>query len=235
MCSNYREDLTDHIPGIEEDVLSEHRVHIFAGEYSADLVCTRSEIRELACGHLAAEGIIECADDIKSISISNDETGVTVCVCDRTLEREARRKPPAFIPFDSDLINRLSRQFLCSGVIHEKTFATHTAGIVKDGEFVCVFEDISRHCAIDKAIGYSVLSEIDMSSCMLFTTGRVQEETVKKVINAGIPMIVSKTVATKQAIEVAWDNDITLIGKARGDSLPVCYSCTAPKDCGTNV
>ena len=53
-------------------------------------------------------------------------------------------------------------------------------------------EDIGRHNAVDKAVGYAVLNDIPLSGCMIFTSGRVPVDMVEKVIVAGIPVLVSK-------------------------------------------
>ena len=68
---------------------------------------------------------------------------------------------------------------------------------------VCRMEDIGRHNALDKCIGYALLKQLELSECILFTTGRVPTDMVQKVIAAGIPVLASKAVPTDQAIELA--------------------------------
>jgi FdhD protein len=82
-------------------------------------------------------------------------------------------------------------------------------------------EDISRHSAIDKAIGYGILHDTDLTQCMIYSSGRVQADTVHKLVNAGVPILISKSVPTLQAIELAKDKGITIIGKAWPDGYKV--------------
>ena len=226
-----REDIVYHMAGIDEYTLSEHRLKIVVGETGRELICTRSDLRELVYGYLISEGIIASAEEVISIYLKDDESVASVSVSEIPAgDSKEAGSTPFFVPFDPDMISDMSACFLASGTLHNKTSATHLAALAKDGEFLCVFEDISRHCAIDKAIGYGACAGIDMSNAMLFTSGRVQEDTVRKLLNSGIPVLISKATATKQAIDLARENNMTLIGRARGDSPLACYNCTVPTD-----
>ena len=118
-------------------------------------------------------------------------------------------------------ICRLAQAFLDHEGIHTYTSAAHMAILAKGKNILCIMEDISRHCAIDKVIGYGILHDIDLSECMIYSSGRVQKDTVHKLVNAGVPLLASKSVPTLQAIEYAKSMGITIIGKAWPDGYKV--------------
>ena len=125
------------------------------------------------------------------------------------------------IAWTGEQVSRLAKVFLEYEGIHTYTSAAHMAILAKGDDILCVMEDISRHSAIDKAIGYGILHDTDLTQCMIYSSGRVQADTVHKLVNAGVPILISKSVPTLQAIELAKDKGITIIGKAWPDGYKV--------------
>ena len=91
-------------------------------------------------------------------------------------------------------------------------------GYYEEAEFVAPkwFKDITNTNAIYKAIGYSLTYGIDMSGCMLLTSGKIVKENVRACYISGCHVLVSQSPPTRQAIEYAMDKDVTLIC-CRGD------------------
>ena len=83
------------------------------------------------------------------------------------------------------------------------------------------FEDISRHNALDKAVGHMLLTAADPAGCILYTTGRVPADMVQKAVMAGVPVLVSKSVPTDAAVELAEEYRLQLLCKAWPDSYTV--------------
>ncbi len=81
--------------------------------------------------------------------------------------------------------------------------------------FMC--EDIGRHNAVDKVIGYGLLEKYDLTNTVLLLSGRLLSNIVSKGINAGIPVIASMTVATSEGIWAARNSNRTLIGSLSDD------------------
>lgn len=133
-------------------------------------------------------------------------------------ERKEKIKPVEWSPGQ---IYGLAEAFLGYEGLHKCTSASHMAILAMGDEIITVMEDISRHCAIDKVIGYGMLNGTDLSKCMIFTSGRVQYDTVRKLVNAGVPILVSKSVPTMEAAGLAKDRGITLIGRAWPDRYTV--------------
>ena len=179
--------------------------------------------KEFVTGHLFGQRVINSAADITSIALNNDTAEVIVP------EIIARVNPPMI---HSELIVRKEDVFDCVRAILKsevflETEAVHSAGLFRNGsEAICIAEDLGRHNALDKVIGYGLLNDIDFSSTLAASTGRQPSEMILKCRNANIPIIATKGVPTTFAIEIARKEGITIAGLVRGDSMMV-YSTPA--------
>ncbi|MGA1194387.1 MAG: formate dehydrogenase accessory sulfurtransferase FdhD, partial [Kiritimatiellia bacterium] len=113
-------------------------------------------------------------------------------------------------------------------IIHEamleqqSTFAgtggSHAAAIATaDGELLCVYEDIGRHNAVDKVIGFILENDLTAQADVLAVSGRVSFEIVQKCARAGIPVLAAVSAASSLAVESADQWGITLAGFCRED------------------
>ncbi len=96
-----------------------------------------------------------------------------------------------------------------------KTGGVHSAVLFTHGKPVVSVCDVGRHNTIDKVVGYAGLNGIDRSSSIIGCSGRQPGAMVKKVANAGIPVIVSRASSTDQGIAAAEKAGVTLICFAR--------------------
>ena len=117
----------------------------------------------------------------------------------------------------------MAKDFVKDSKIHRRTQGTHSCYLVVEGEVVFQAEDLGRHNAMDKAIGYAVRNGYNRQDCMLFTTGRVPTDMVQKVVFAGIPILVSKSVPTDEAVAMAQRYNLTLICKAWPDKFQLYH------------
>lgn len=115
----------------------------------------------------------------------------------------------------------LADAFQKDSKLHRETSGTHSCYVCVEGKIVFSAEDIGRHNAMDKAIGYIYMNGMNPLETMLFTTGRVPLDMVQKAINAKIGVLVSKSVPTAQAVELAKKHGLILICKAWPDSFVV--------------
>lgn len=95
-----------------------------------------------------------------------------------------------------------------------------------EGELIHEGEDIGRHNALDKVIGYSILKQQKAKmDGFLFFSGRAGFEMLQKAARAGIDVVVAIGAPTTFALEIAEENEITLIGFTNKNSFNI-YSCS---------
>jgi FdhD protein len=78
-------------------------------------------------------------------------------------------------------------------------------------------EDISRTCALEKALGAALLAGADLRSSILFLTSRIPRSFVRKAARVGIPIVAAVSAPTFEAVEEAERLGICLCGFVRGD------------------
>jgi FdhD protein len=92
----------------------------------------------------------------------------------------------------------------------------HSAALFdKDGNNLCLMEDIGRHNCIDKIAGFMAINKIEFSDKIIFTTGRLSIDVIYKVCRMTVPVIVSNSSITHSAILLAKKVNLTAIGYAR--------------------
>jgi FdhD protein len=229
--------------GFEDEVAVEEPLEIRVdGAALAVTMRTPGHDEELALGFLLGEGLIEGPREagppadlagntvevagplLRDIAARSFYTSSSCGVCGKgALEEVAVACSPAAagpqLPraLLADLPERLRQPTFA------RTGGLHATGLfTPEGELVCVREDVGRHNAMDKVIGWALRSGlVPLYPHVLCVSGRLSFELVQKAAVAGAPVLVGVGAPTSLAVRLAEDRGITLAGFARGGRVNV--------------
>lgn len=188
---------------------------------------------------LSLEELVDEDDDVKRIAevvthhrrpvtprLHNTSSACGICGSDVIESTLALRPSPAadadlrFAPSVivsmPDAMRQAQRHFDSSGGVHA------AALIEPDGNVICVREDVGRHNAVDKVIGWALQNRgLPLTDVGLQVSGRASAELVHKAIMAGIPLLSAVSAPTTLAVDLAREGQLTLVGFVRGDSFNI--------------
>ena len=210
------------------------------------MLATPTDLEEFALGFSITEGIIKNPQELLSARIYNRSNGIEVqlkipdhrfqCLADKgrnltgrtgcglcgasTLSQAIRQ--PDQVNGDLTLSAAELRSALTdikqhqklnqlTGAVHAAAWATPKQGILN------VREDVGRHNALDKLIGFLLRSGKDLSTGFVIVTSRASYEMVQKTAWVGITLLAAVSAPTGLAIRLANETGLTLIGFARDD------------------
>ena len=243
-CPLFREvAVTEPIRSDRRPVPEEAPIRFFYnGREAVILLCTPRELKELAVGWLFAERFIRGTDEITALEVCEELGSVAVQASPDRWEGSSQRRR-AFtsgcgggvtaLVLPDDLIVPVNRSpepncslvkvMLAGAVQYKRTGGIHCAALTDGKSILIQSEDIGRHNAVDKVIGRGLLEGALFSDTHLLTTGRVSSDMVIKAIRAGIPAVISVSVPTSLAVEIAARAGLLLIGRA-ARSEPAFYT-----------
>jgi FdhD protein len=205
---------------------------------------------DLAAGFLAAEGVVASPGDIAGIRMCDENVAdvtlagpvpaaaegvrrnfltTSACgVCGKdsidAIRVRARydvsadpvRVSPAVLASLPIRLREAQRVFASTGGLH-------AAGLFRaDGTMLVVREDVGRHNAVDKVMGWALLQElVPLTGTVLLVSGRASFELVQKATMAGVPMLAAVSAPSSLAVELAVESGMTLIGFLRGEEMNV--------------
>jgi FdhD protein len=122
-----------------------------------------------------------------------------------------------------EVLARFPVQLRAAQRVFERTGGLHAAGAFDaDGELICLREDVGRHNAVDKVIGWAATARrLPLAGDTLMVSGRVAFEIVQKALVAGFPLVAAVSAPTSLAVELAESAGMTLVGFLRGTSMNV--------------
>ena len=121
-----------------------------------------------------------------------------------------------------EVIYRIGEELTRRQDIFRGTGGTHGAGIFSaSGEVVAVAEDVGRHNALDKAVGWCALRGTSLQDKILVLSGRISYEMALKTVRVGIPVLVSMAAPTSLGLRVAGAAGLTVVGFAGSERFNV--------------
>ncbi|HEX3712012.1 MAG TPA: formate dehydrogenase accessory sulfurtransferase FdhD [Trebonia sp.] len=140
-----------------------------------------------------------------------------ICVLPESpLSEDTTSFAPAMLTTLPDRLREAQRVFSSTGGLHAAGLFT------ADGELLAAREDVGRHNAVDKIVGWAVLQDkLPLNGCALLVSGRASFELVQKAVLAGIPLLAAVSAPSSLAAELADEAGLTLIGFLRGQSMNV--------------
>jgi len=141
------------------------------------------------------------------------------------LRQRGLRRPKAASPLDPEILCQLPLKLRAAQAVFGRTGGLHAAALFgPSGELLVLREDIGRHNAVDKAIGWVLLDgRLPLTGHVLVVSGRGGFEIVQKAITAGIPLLASVSAPSSLAVQLARELGLTLVGFLRGRRF-VIYS-----------
>ncbi len=157
----------------------------------------------------------------------NVYTASSCGLCGTASIAAVRKRAPSVagdpVRVDAETLLKLPTRLRDAQAVFERTGGLHAAALfTAPGELRCLREDIGRHNAVDKVIGWAaVTGELPLSGHVLMVSGRVAFEIAQKALIARIPVIAAVSVPSSLAVELAEEAGMTLAGFVRGSSLNV--------------
>jgi len=209
------------------------------------LLCTPKDIEDLVKGFLFTSGLIRERGGLKDIVLDEPKWTVWANTKKPLLESSLifkrlytsgcgkgtifynmvdilhRHKIESRFKISSQSILSLMQEFQRRSTLFMKTGAVHSAALSNGRDILIFREDIGRHSAVDKIIGRALVEGIDMRDKIILSSGRISSEILLKAQKCVIPIVISRGAPTNQAVKLARDLNITVVGFARGDRLNV--------------
>lgn len=142
-----------------------------------------------------------------------------------TLDAVARAFPPVApgARFDPAWLAALPEQLRTAQPGFAATGGLHASALfARDGDLLCVREDVGRHNALDKVLGWALLADrLPLADCALLVSGRVSFELVQKALAAGLPLIAGLGAPSTLAVDCATRGGQTLVGFLRADRMNI--------------
>ena len=222
----------------------------FADVPFAVMMLTPDDLVDFAYGFSLTEGMIEAASDIRDVTMSETDGGLTLRIdlvgakLGRHLARQRamtgrtgcgvcgiddikvlRRAKAAPQERQSQTVASIARALAALDArqtLNSETRAVHGAAFADDtGAIVAVREDVGRHNALDKLIGACLRTGVEPSGGFVLITSRCSFEMVEKTATFGARTLVAISAPTSLAISRATTLGLTLVAIARRDTLTV--------------
>jgi FdhD protein len=220
------------------EVIEEIPLALFLnGRHIMTAVTSPTGYEDFITGYLFCEQIIRGIDEIESIRIEKNRISVLtknlfkvsgqkktiLSGCGGStsyIDVEKLPKIRSDFSITPEIIWNLSKEVLNSD-LHRTTGGIHVVALADDTGVLAVSEDIGRHNALDRVIGYGLRNGIDFSHTFVLVSGRLSSEMARKCLVANIPILVSRGATTTLAVEIGEKAGLTIVGFSRGSKMNI--------------
>lgn len=227
-----------------DDILAiEKKIKIFINDQEiVSLSASPIYVKELITGFLKTEEILKgdwCHEKIsiydngKEIEVKvslegfvslENKTITSGCMSSVSFITDLKSKIEDDLKINPEKLFTLFKDFQTNSLLFKKTGCIHAAGLADENNILFIAEDVGRHNAVDKVIGWALLNKLSFKRKIMLVSGRISSEMVLKTAKWKIPMIVSRTAPTSLAVELADKVNLTIIGFLRGNRFNIYTS-----------
>ncbi len=121
----------------------------------------------------------------------------------------------------SSVLSTLPDTLRSSQKVFDSTGGLHAAALFDlDGRMIVAREDVGRHNAVDKVIGWATAAgRVPLTGTVLMVSGRASFELAQKAVMAGIPILTAVSAPSSLAVDLAEESGLTVVGFLRGDNM----------------
>jgi len=234
-CIRVEGDLFTH--GIH-DVVEEIPIALFInGRHAITVMMSPVNMEDFVTGYLFTEEIIKATKEIESIKTEKNRVSVITKNLFKVLppKKTILSGCGGSVSFiDVEKLPKIHSDFSISAAAitaalrsvpdsdnHRTTGAFYMVVLLDSQRVISVAEDIGRHNAIDRIIGYALRNGIFLSQTFVISSGRISSEMVRKCLTANIPIIVSRSETTTLSVDIADKTGMTVIGCAHDGKLNI--------------
>jgi FdhD protein len=220
------------------EVIEEAPIALFVnGRHAMTAMMSPVQLEDFVTGYLYTEQIIKNVDEIESIRIEKNRMSVITKNLFRVLgpKKTILSGCGGSVSFiDTEKLPKVTSQYRISTAdirnaakavlnseLHVTTGGIHIVALLDKAKILAISEDIGRHNALDRVIGFALRNKIDLGKTWVIVSGRISSEMVRKCLIAGIPIIVSRGATTTLAVETAEKTGLTVVGFARSSKMVV--------------
>jgi FdhD protein len=209
------------------------------------------EIEQMAVGFMVCEGLLQKRSELKKVTI-DPAAGVVNVEVDIPQERlknvgvhirlASGGSKTGVIDMIQERINngfsissrktidaahviKLGNTFNAYEGLYRDSRFVHSAALSDGNEIICHSEDVGRHNAVDKVLGYGFMEGLPFDKFVLLCSGRFSLEMVSKVACVGIPIYISPAAPSVQAMQLAERIGMSLCGRVKKDTANI-YSAS---------
>ncbi len=228
----------DKAQNVTHEVIEEIPYALFInGRHAMTAMMSPVQLEDFVTGYLYTEQIIRNIDEIESIRIEPNRLSVITKNLFKVLgpkktilsgcggstsyiDVEKLPKIRSDLTIPAQMVRERAKEGLESE-LHRRTGGIHVVVLADRAGIINRAEDIGRHNAMDRVIGYGLRNGVDFSRTFVISSGRISSELARKCLIANIPIMISRGATTTLAIDIARQTGLCVIAFARSTKMMI--------------